>query len=138
MEDPTSSFKGEIITPQLLHAMRKLGRLSLLEQEKGIHAKIKSTGEDVVTEGDMILTREIKKVIDQLFPGCTYLDEETENTHGVDISQAAVIAIIDPIDGTANYYKGSLEPDKAKRNANWAISIGLVKNGEISAGVDGQ
>lgn len=133
MKGPTSSFHDELITSELLREMRKLGRLSLSIREKGIHVKIKSTEEELVTEGDTLLTGEIKAVIYQLFPGCKYLDEETEKTHGIDVSQEAFIAVIDPIDGTANYYRGSL--DKAKRNANWGISVGLVKNGELKAGV---
>jgi myo-inositol-1(or 4)-monophosphatase len=128
-------FKGELITPQLLRAMRKLGRLSLFIREKGMHVKMKSTEEELVTEGDTLLTEAIKLMIYQLFPGCKYLDEETDNTHGIDISQENLITVIDPIDGTANYYRGSLEPNKAKRNANWGISVGFVKNGELRAGI---
>jgi len=135
MKTPASTFKGELITPQLLRAIRKLGRLSLFIREKGMHVKMKSTEEELVTEGDMLLTEAIRKMIYQLFPGCKYLDEETDNTHGIDISQDNLIAVIDPIDGTANYYRGSLEPNKAKRNANWGISVGFVKNGELKAGI---
>src|SRR6266478_5504134 len=135
MKGPASSFNGELITSQLLREMGKLGQLSLSIREKGMRVKIKSTKEELVTEGDTLLTGEIKEVIYRLFPGCKYLDEETERTHGVDVSQEDLIAVIDPIDGTANYYRGSLELDKAKRNANWGISVGFVKNGELRAGV---
>jgi myo-inositol-1(or 4)-monophosphatase len=135
MRGLASSFNGELITPQLLCEIGKLGQLSLSIQDKGMGVKMKSTEEELVTEGDTRLTGEIKEVVYRLFPGCECLDEETERTHRVDISQEDFVAVIDPIDGTANYYKGSLERDKARRNANWGISVGFVKNGELRAGV---
>jgi myo-inositol-1(or 4)-monophosphatase len=129
------SLKGDLITPQLLRAMSELGRLSLSIRNREMHARMKSTAEELVTEGDILLTEAIKKMISHLFPNCGYLDEETDNTHGIDLPHEGLIAVIDPIDGTANYYSGSLEPNKAKRNANWGISVGFVKNGVLRAGL---
>jgi hypothetical protein len=67
-----------------------------------------------------------------------YLDEETQETHGIDVANEELVVVIDPIDGTTNYYEASLEEGEEKRNTNWAISVGFVKNGELRAGVVSQ
>jgi len=135
MKNPSGSHHSDIITDELLSEIARIGQLALSLQERKLRVEIKSTQEELVTEGDTLLTGEIKELIHRLFPSCKYLDEETEETHGIEVSREDFIAVIDPIDGTANYYRGSLEPDKAKRNANWGISVGFVKNGELKAGV---
>lgn len=131
-------FKGEFISPRLIAVMLRVGNLALEVQKKGLKANIKSTKEDIVTEGDTMVTQELKKSISALYPGSVFMDEETPETHTKDIKDTDVIVIIDPIDGTGNYYNASLEPDESKRNPNWGISVGFVKNGEIIAGIIAQ
>jgi myo-inositol-1(or 4)-monophosphatase len=128
-------FTGEIITPELVSTVRMAGKLALEVQQAGLQATVKSTKEDLVTQGDTRVTEELKSHISRLFPGCVYLDEETQETHAIDVTKENMVVIIDPIDGTGNYYQASLEPEETKRNPNWGISIGFVKNGELVAGI---
>ena len=77
---------------------------------------------DLVTEADHAAEKAIFKVIQEAFPTHFILSEETG-----EIKQDSKIKwIIDPIDGTVNYFYN---------HPYWAISIGVEVDGEIQVGV---
>ncbi|HET9946731.1 MAG TPA: inositol monophosphatase [Patescibacteria group bacterium] len=128
-------FHGEIIVPDVFNAVISAGNLALEVREQGLRAQVKSTKEDLVTQGDRYVSEALKKSLGVLFPGIAVLDEERTETHGIDLKAQGMVAIIDPIDGTSNYYSGYLEMDESKKNPYWGVSVGIMKNGELVAGV---
>src|SRR5258706_3588084 len=63
-------FDSEIITPQLLEVIRNAGQTGLLIQGKGMSSTVKSTKEDLVTEGDECSAEELERGISYIFPTC--------------------------------------------------------------------
>ena len=87
-------------------------RSQLLVQHKGL--------QDLVTQVDQAVEKEITESLLQQFPTDTVFGEETGGTP----SQA--VWVIDPIDGTTNFVRG---------NPYFCISIAFVLNQEIAIGV---
>ncbi len=76
--------------------------------DKGRHA-------DFVTEGDLAVQEHVMEALQKAYPSAKFLAEE-EKTHAL---TDALTFIIDPIDGTTNYFR---------RRACSMISIGAVEN----------
>lgn len=88
-----------------------------------VTAQQKSCAADLVTEADVESQRVIHEIISTRFPDDNFLGEEgllrTDGTSGVRW-------IIDPLDGTSNYFHGF---------PYFAVSIGVERHGELVAGV---
>ncbi len=75
------NLKGEIINGHLLEIIKDAGDKALDIRSKGLHAEIKSSKEDILTEGDKAVTDILKRALSSEFPGISYLDEESSETH---------------------------------------------------------
>ncbi len=97
-----------------------------MRQEKNIDTFISAKGtHDFVTLADQVVEDSIRMAISQMYPNDNILGEESGwCTHNMDAD--AGCWIIDPIDGTNNYMRGT--PD-------WAIIITFVQGGVIEMGV---
>ena len=84
----------------------------------------KSTPVDLVTEMDKAAERHIVERVKQVRPNDSFLGEE--GTALPPDNPSNVKWIIDPIDGTVNYFYN---------HPYWAISIGVEVDGEIQVGV---
>lgn len=127
-------FRGEIISEQFLQCVRDAGALSLAVRKEGLSAEFKKdpAGKDeLVTKGDKAVSERIQEQLTRLFPGIVFIDEEVAGSSDIDVTEHKLVAVIDPIDGTTNYFNEG----KSEMNPNWGISVGIVKNGEIVAGV---
>ena len=76
--------------------------------------------QDFVSEADMTVERLVRERLAAAFPGETVLGEEMGG------AADAAYWIIDPIDGTANFLRGS---------PLWGISLGFVRNGRPELGI---
>lgn len=75
-----------------------------------------------VTEVDLFIDRQIRKAITDHFPNHSIISEEFPPKEG---DETAPLWIIDPIDGTGNYIKGS---------ELFSVSVAVAINGIIEAG----
>ena len=76
---------------------------------------------DIVTEWDRASEAEIVRVINEAFPDSRFLAEEKG-----EFGKGEKVWIIDPLDGTKNYYRGL---------PVFAVSVALAIDGEIVLGV---
>ncbi len=131
-----NSFRGEILRPDFLRSVVEAGNLALNVRQEGLTSEVKSTKEDIVTRGDLAVSSMLRERLSQLFPGIVFIDEEVPESDSLDITAHAMVAIIDPIDGTTNYYnKGEKDSSEAPANPNWAVSVGITREGKLHAGV---
>ncbi|MDX7952759.1 inositol monophosphatase family protein [Lichenihabitans sp. Uapishka_5] len=79
---------------------------------------------DFVSRADREAEALIKDLVAAHYPGDAFIGEET-GAAGLAAS-AGAIWVVDPLDGTTNFLKGA---------HNWCVSIGLVLDGVIAAGV---
>jgi len=98
----------------------------LLVDKRPVDMKVesKSSPVDLVTEMDKAAERHIVQRIKEVRPNDSFLGEE--GTAQAPENPSNVRWIIDPIDGTVNYFYN---------HPYWAISIGIEIDGEIQAGV---
>lgn len=96
-------------------------QLSFLGKKKEISHKANEF--DLVTNADKLSEKKILSIIQANFPEHSILGEES-GEHGYIKSE--YLWVIDPLDGTTNF---------AHNFPHFAVSIGLVKNGEIILGV---
>ncbi|MDP3948533.1 MAG: inositol monophosphatase family protein [bacterium] len=99
-----------------IEAAKKGGEIALKYFETELEHEIKDD-KSFVTKADKETESAILEVLKSKFPEHSFLAEET----GESGSKSEYMWVIDPIDGTANFVNGL---------PLWAISIGLVKNGE--------
>lgn len=104
-----------------IEAAKKGGEVALKYFETELEHEIKDD-KSFVTIADKETEAAIIGVLKEKFPDHSFLAEET----GESGSKSEYMWVIDPIDGTANFVNGL---------PLWAISIGLVKNGEVIAAV---
>lgn len=71
--------------------------------------------QDFVTEADLEAERMIMERLGEHFPGVPFLSEEA----GGEVLREGQIFVVDPIDGTVNYFRDGIL---------WAVSIALVEN----------
>ncbi|MCP4620353.1 MAG: inositol monophosphatase, partial [Bradyrhizobium sp.] len=77
---------------------------------------------DIVTDADLAAERAIVQIIRARFPDHALLTEEDGASGG----DAPFVWVVDPLDGTTNY---------SRRMPIFSVSIGLVHEGELEAGV---
>src|SRR3990167_3533045 len=99
-----------------IEAAKKGGEIALKYFETELEHEIKDD-KSFVTKADKETESAILEVLKEKFPDHSFLAEET----GESGNKSEYTWVIDPIDGTANFVNGL---------PIWAISIGLVKNGE--------
>jgi myo-inositol-1(or 4)-monophosphatase len=117
-----SEFTGELETG--LEAARKAGRIMDRYREKGSEIAGRKDGlHDIVTEADLKCQEKIVEEISEEFPEDGFKGEERDLTPDEDTER---VWIIDPIDGTTNYFSGW---------SYFCSSIGLRINGEHVLGV---
>lgn len=113
------------------HVMRLLESISGQVQHvfaEAIHTTFAKGATDFSTETDLSVDRFLTEGIRGKFPAADILTEETA-PEGDDYNQyrsKEALWIIDPIDGTTNFYRG--EP-------NFGISVGLVSHGKTVLGI---
>ncbi|MGV1871942.1 MULTISPECIES: inositol monophosphatase family protein [Agrobacterium] len=93
--------------------------LTFFHARIGIETKTKGV-QDFVSEADTSVERLVRERLDAAFPGETVLGEEMGGRAD------GAYWIIDPIDGTANFLRGS---------PLWGISLGFVRSGRPELGV---
>ncbi|MCG6148842.1 3'(2'),5'-bisphosphate nucleotidase CysQ [Leptospira levettii] len=81
-------------------------------------------GNDPVTEADLYASEFLYEKISNRFPGHGFLSEERADT--VSRLDKEWVWILDPIDGTREF---------VKKNDQFALSLGLVRNGEAIWGI---
>lgn len=77
-----------------------------------------------VTEADIAVNEMLEERLKAARPGYGWLSEETPD--GPERLEAARAFVIDPIDGTRAFIEG---------DHNWALTLAVVENGEVIAGV---
>lgn len=88
--------------------------------QKNVLDKVNANGvRDVVTEVDLAIEELAGKVFKDLIPGIKVFGEENFK-HDFSVTKGSFYIVIDPIDGTKEFVKGT--PD-------WSISICAVENG---------
>ena len=106
-----------------IEASNKAANLILSYYKKYSNYSVKNKYyRDLVSEVDIIVEKEIKKIIFKNFPSHQFEGEET----GVNKKKSPYKWIVDPIDGTVNYIHGI---------PLFAISIGLEVKDEIYLGI---
>jgi myo-inositol-1(or 4)-monophosphatase len=83
-------------------------------------------GVDFATEADDATDLFLRERLKAAFPSTSFLTEETAPKQYDSYHEAENLWIIDPIDGTTNFSRGSL---------HYAISVGLVAHGKTKMGV---
>lgn len=124
----TPMIEGEFVNTTTLTLVRNAGLRALTVRTEGLSAKVKSSKDDIVTSGDTAVSEVLRDGLGNLFSGITFIDEEVSDTHAYTINhnQVGMFAVIDPIDGTGNYFAG---------NENWGVSVGFARDGEIVGGI---
>lgn len=133
MIDEFNFSEYEFLSSDLVQLVKSAGEQALVVRENGLSVEVKTSKENLVTTGDQLITDIIKPQILSLFPNCKFLDEESKDTHGMS-DFSGMVAVLDPIDGTGNYFNGYVEHDE-KKMAQWGVSLGIMKDGEIMAGI---
>ncbi len=104
-------------------AAYEAGEIQLSFMGKNKNIEYKSNEFDLVTEADKQSEAKIMSILETYFPDHDVLGEETgcHNDHN-----SEYLWVIDPLDGTTNF---------THNFPHFAVSIGLVKNGNIILGV---
>lgn len=119
----SAELKSRFAAAQVVAA--EAGRLARGFLAASRRLEIVSKGpQDVVTEADLAVERHIVQKLKGLFPGDSFLAEETYTELGSKTARA--LWAIDPIDGTGNFAAG--RPD-------WCVSIGFMNLGRPVIGV---
>ena len=115
----------EILTKSLILPMEKAGELSIDTYEKGLKIQIKDDNSPV-TNGDIEVNKILTKAIKEHTPSIPIISEETVDLKVKNTNK--VFWLIDPIDGTKEYIKGSDE---------YTLNIALIINGVPAIGLVG-
>lgn len=113
------------VTHQVTEVAKAAGDLALTYLAKGFTTHSKG-GSDFATEADDAVDAYLRKELSQKFPGSNFLTEETAPDEFVSFIEKENLWVIDPIDGTTNFSRGS---------SHFAISIALVEKGKSVLGV---
>jgi len=119
-------FEGEFVNAQTLKIVREAGQVAQKLQTGNLESITKTCKEDFVTQGDLEVTRILKQQLPKIIPDLIFIDEESSETHDIKINSEELYVVIDPIDGTTNYFNGAKE---------WGVSVGFVKDGQCVAGI---
>ena len=96
---------------------------TLMDRTGGFEVRDKGARENIVTSSDLAVQHWLTEQLRLRFPDIGFLCEEEDLS---DIQGHEAVWVIDPIDGTANYARGS---------ENCCISVALVHQGVPIAGV---
>ncbi|MCX6004444.1 MAG: inositol monophosphatase family protein [Chloroflexi bacterium] len=102
-------------------AAREAGKILLNRLHKLNQVQVKGK-RNIVTEADLASEKRILEIIREEYPQHGILAEE----HGAEDSQSEYVWIIDPLDGTNNYFLGI---------PYFCVNIALSKNNEVVLGV---
>jgi fructose-1,6-bisphosphatase/inositol monophosphatase family enzyme len=108
----------EIAAEEVVPRFRNLAKGEVLEKGRG----------DIVTRADHETERRLTRALKELVPGSDVVGEEAahDDPSIVDkIAQGGVVWVVDPLDGTSNFARGS---------ERFAVMVGLVVEGEAVAG----
>ena len=107
----------------LMRAVQEAGVIAADHFRKGVQHWMKD-GDAPVSEADMAVNRFLSEVLPAARPDYGWLSEESEN----DASrlERQRVFIVDPIDGTRGFIKGSDE---------WTICIAVAEGGRVTTGV---
>lgn len=108
----------------LKHLAKQAGAIACADnlRLKASNVHTKETALDLVTDTDRKVEDFITSELKKQFPDYGIFGEETGKSH----MDREYCFVIDPIDGTASFIHGL---------PNWAVSIGLTRNGKPVAGV---
>lgn len=102
---------------------RRAGALLIEYFARGVKTEYKGTGTvDVVTDADRASEKLIVKSLKDAFPDHGIVGEEGSRSQSSD----GYLWYVDPLDGTTNF---------AHRFPVFCVSLGLVRNGEVIAGI---
>ncbi len=104
------------------YAAREAGAVIRKYAERGFETSRKKMAHDKVTEADIKSEKRVTEIIRERFPDHNLLGEEGEYAE----TGSAYTWIIDPLDGTTNFYKGI---------PMYCVSIAAAEGDEIKAGV---
>ena len=119
----TESLKQSLLE-LALDIAKSTSQILVNQRPKNMEFESKSTPVDLVTEMDKAAERHIVQRVKEVRPNDSFLGEE--GTALPPENPSNVKWIIDPIDGTVNYFYN---------HPYWAISIGVEIDGEIQVGV---
>ncbi len=105
-----------------IRAAKEAGKIILHYYSKNVNAMSKGNTYDLVTEADLAAENKIVSIIKQKFPDHSLLTEES----GEEIHKSDYCWIIDPLDGTNNFYH---------KFPMFCVSIALYKKGKPLIGV---
>jgi myo-inositol-1(or 4)-monophosphatase len=123
--EPNTALEGDFVNQKTLHAIVNAGKKAMEVRSAGLTAEEKTSKEDIVTMGDIAVSSALASALTELFPDIKIIDEEVEGSHKLNIDEG-LFAVIDPIDGTTNYFNG---------DENWATSLGFLKDGVLVGGI---
>lgn len=109
------------LLPEVNEIIQKAGEF-LLELQPRVR-NIESTGKDFLTEADLKSHSLISERLQRLTPEIPVYSEEGEK---FDITQRGALWVVDPLDGTVNYFH---------QDVFWGVSIALVENQRTQLGV---
>lgn len=125
----------EFIKIDFILTVKEAGRVAVGLRERGVSVRVKSSKRksfdqrylDIVTEADYLVGDMLTKRLKSLYPQILFIAEESGLKTCDDLSKIKLTAVIDPIDGTREFFAG--------QSGNWAISIGFVEKKDLVAGV---
>ena len=115
---------NQILLTLVLDIAKTTSEILVNQRPENMAYETKSTAVDLVTEMDKAAEIHIVKRVKEVRPNDSFLGEE--GTALPPDNPSNVKWIIDPIDGTVNYFYN---------HPYWAISIGVEVDGEIQVGV---
>jgi len=106
----------------MTEAAREAGKILVKHFRKGLGASRKGRG-NFLSEADLLSEKRIIGILEDEFPGCTFISEESfsKNSPG-----AGLTFIIDPLDGTNNYCFGM---------PYFCTNIALIQDNEVTLGL---
>ncbi len=112
---------------KILNIVEEAGNLlkNFFERREAIISRAKD-GVDFVTEADIAVEKFLIEKISEIDPGCEFLAEETAPSDYQAFRDKERLWIIDPLDGTTNFSRGS---------RNFAISVALVNRGKTKLAI---
>lgn len=114
-----------VIRQELITIVTLAGEHLTQFRKKGFTTHSKG-GVDFATEADDFIDAFLKKSLSEKFPDTTFLTEETAPSDFSQYIEKENLWVIDPIDGTVNFSRGS---------DHCAISVALVDKGKTKLGV---
>ncbi len=100
--------------------IREAGALALAERAAGLAVEAKAR-QDFVIQVDRAVERLLRDKLTGLLPGSKFLGEEDGG-----VVEAALLWVVDPIDGTTNYIRGL---------PHWCVSVALLEEGKLRLGI---